>query len=151
MMKPFTFKLQRPLDLKEKEEAHLKSELQRQRNRVEDCQRMIEENKQAMTEALIECKKMQEPYFDVSQRLLFPYYWHRLQETEAELHQQLAQEQEKEQALQEQLMKTMRDRKVLEKLRDKHLTAYKKEALREEQIILDEIALNRFMAKDKGE
>ncbi|KAB2954395.1 flagellar export protein FliJ [Heliorestis acidaminivorans] len=151
-MKPFVFKLQRSLDLKLKEEEYLKTELQQQCEKVEECELYVKHNKEAMAEAIKKCKPQQGTAFDLDSRMIFSHFWQRLQEKEDELYEHLSSEREKEQEIREQLHKTMNERKILEKLRDKHLTAYQKEVLSEEQKVLDEMALNRFIASNnKGE
>ncbi|MBM7867109.1 flagellar export protein FliJ [Heliobacterium gestii] len=144
-MKPFRFKLQTALDLKLRQEDALKGELQRQQEAVREKEAELARLRNTMADAVDNIRPHAGMPFDVEERRLFNHYWLRLKELEARQETELQREQSKLEEIRQRLLEMMRDRKVMERLKEKHLADYKKTLLREEQKLLDEMALNRFI------
>lgn len=143
-MRPFQFKLQTALDLKLRQEDVLKGYLQNQQRLVEQCEATLVNTRNLMVEALNNIRPVPGDTVNVAGLLLFNHYWQRLKSLEFQHRRELERELHKLAEIRQQLLDVMKGRKVLEKLREKYLAEYQKELLREEQKLLDEMALNRF-------
>ncbi|MZP30535.1 flagellar export protein FliJ [Heliobacterium undosum] len=148
-MKPFRFKLQTALDLKLRQEDVLKGELQCQQEIVRQKETELAAVREKMDEAVENIRPRPGAPFNLEERLLFNQYWLRLKALEARQESELQQEQTKLAEIRQKLLEMMRDRKVMERLKEKHLADYKKALLREEQKLLDEMALNRFIGNNE--
>lgn len=147
-MKPFVFKLQTALNLKIKEEDRVKEELRRLTNRCQeefDVLAALEERLGQLEDRL---RRRQEARVDVAeiQRCLdyLPVMKDRILR-QKEVIRRIKEEIEK---TRQELVEIMRERKVLEKLRERHFAQYLVEVNREEQKIIDEMATNGYNRKD---
>ncbi|ABZ84781.1 flagellar export protein flij, putative [Heliomicrobium modesticaldum Ice1] len=141
--------MQTPLDLKLRQEDVLRGELQRQQEMVRQKEAELAALRDSMAAAMDNIRPCPGAPFNVEERLLFNQYWLRLKELEARQERERQQEQTKLAEIRQRLLETMRDRKVMERLKEKHLADYKRTLLREEQKLLDEMALNRFSGNDE--
>ncbi|MTV47797.1 flagellar export protein FliJ [Heliobacillus mobilis] len=101
-----------------------------------------------MAEAIDNIRPTPGDVFDVEARLFFNQFWLKLKSTENRQISEIESARESLAKLRQQLMETMRERKILEKLREKHLADYQRELLREEQKLLDEMALSRYIRNE---
>lgn len=148
-MKPFEFKLQTSLDLQQHREEEQQKELlarideQKQEESVllsyeHQIVQLFDEIRQSHTSKLnLEELKLQSDYLPV------------LQEKAKEQQQVVQRCEEAVATSRGELLEIVRGRKVLEKLKVKHHDIYQKEAAREEQMLLDEMATNAFLRKNQ--
>jgi flagellar protein FliJ len=149
-MKPFTFKLQTSLDIKDKQEDQQKAELQR-------ITAIHQENVEILKSLELKLYDIQNQirYCQTSSNNLNISEVTNLQEylpflkgkinTQIETIQMIEIEMEK---AREVLIDISKEKKILEKLKFKHLEEYKKEMGRQEQILLDEMATNIYYRKE---
>ncbi|MBC9783416.1 flagellar export protein FliJ [Heliobacterium chlorum] len=147
-MKPFRFKLQAALSLKLRQEDILKGDLQRQQKVIEGLEYELRETQKKMAEAIENIRPTPGAVFDVEARLFFNQFWLKLKSLESCQISEIESERDTLAKIRQQLMETMRERKILEKLREKHLADYQREILREEQKVLDELALSRYIRNE---
>ncbi|MCW2277941.1 flagellar export protein FliJ [Heliophilum fasciatum] len=142
-MKRFQFRLQTALMVKTHQEEMVKREMQVQQQALEQQETLLAEIRQHMDSAMQNVRNRSAVNIDVQERMMFVRYWQRMQAQEQRQLRQVDQEKQKLEAVRQRLIAAMQERKVLEKLREKHLTEYKKQMLEEEQIYLDELATMR--------
>lgn len=149
-MKPFEFKLQTSLCLKQKEEDRVKEELQIISSRYQEETRHLMLLAEQSVQLEDRLRKSQEAMVDVVETRLcldyLPVMRGRI-EGQQELVNLARAEME---SIRQKLVEIMRKRKVLEKLKERHYTQYQLELTREEQKIIDEMATNGYNRKDAG-
>jgi flagellar FliJ protein len=149
-MKPFEFKLQTALNLKQKEEDRVKEELQRltARRREELNRLAVLEGELGQLEDRV--RRHQDARVDVAEikRCLdyLPVMRDRISRQQ-EIIRQIEADMDKTRQL---LVEIMRRRKVLEKLKERHYAQYQLEVTREEQKIIDEMATNGYNRNDSA-
>ncbi|PKM80843.1 MAG: flagellar export protein FliJ [Firmicutes bacterium HGW-Firmicutes-14] len=147
-MKPFVFRLQTALDLRLKEEEMLKEKLCRATEDYKKRLKALEELRVRLTEIQDVIRGKSRRDIDVSEIVRYedfiPVLAGRI-ETQKAAVEESRQEMER---IRHDLVETMKDRKVLEKLRTGHYQEYVKESLREEQKQIDEMATTGYVHKD---
>lgn len=149
-MKPFEFKLQTALNLKQKEEDRVKEELQRltaMRREALDKLAVLGGELCQLEDRL---RRHQDARVDVAEikRCLayLPVMRDKILRQE-EIIRQIEADMDKTRQL---LVEIMRRRKVLEKLKERHYAQYQLEVTREEQKIIDEMATNGYNRNDSA-
>lgn len=147
-MKPFVFKLQTALNLKQKEEEQVKEELQRLTAKHRDALDVLAALEGQLGQLEDRLRQFQESTVDVEeiQRCLsyLPVMKDKILRQKEIIRQIEAEIDQTRQVL----VEIMRRRKVLEKLKERHFAQYQLEANREEQKNIDEMATNGYNRKD---
>lgn len=149
-MKPFAFKLQTALDIKLKEEAMQKEELFKATQIYRQNVEFLNGLKLKLAEVYDIVRGIQTRTIDVVEMQNCNDYLpvlNRRIEQQRTFTENARQEMEQVRC---KLIETMRDRKVLEKLKGKQYQEYIKECLREEQNRIDEMATIGFVRRDSA-
>lgn len=137
-MKKFVFSLQKVLELREYEEDKAKLELGKAVAEVERLKRLLEENARNRVAA----NQSRKDTTDISLLLSIENYIIGLDAKKEKLLEELTMAQMVFEEKRDLYTKTMQDREVLSKLKEKQLSEYKKEVLKEEENALDDIFKN---------
>ena len=137
-MKKFVFSLQKVLELREYEEDKAKLELGKAVAEVERLKRLLEENARNR----IAANQSRKDTTDISLLLSIENYIIGLDAKKEKLLEELTMAQMVFEEKRNLYTKAMQDREVLSKLKEKQLSEYKKEVLKEEENALDDIFKN---------
>jgi flagellar FliJ protein len=137
-MKKFVFSLQKVLELREYEEDKAKLELGKAVAEVERLKRLLEENARNRVAA----NQSRKDTTDISLLLSIENYIIGLDAKKEKLLEELTMAQMVFEEKRDLYTKAMQDREVLSKLKEKQLSEYKKEVLKEEENALDDIVKN---------
>ena len=137
-MKKFVFSLQKVLELREYEEDKAKLELGKAVAEVERIKRLLEENARNRVAA----NQSRKDTNDVIILMNIENYIIGLDEKKEKLLEELTMAQMVFEEKRDLYTKAMQDREVLSKLKEKQLSEYKKEVLKEEENALDDIVKN---------
>ena len=137
-MKKFVFSLQKVLELREYEEDKAKLELVKAVAEVERLKRLLEENARNRVAA----NQSRKDTTDISLLLSIENYIIGLDAKKEKLLEELTMAQMVFEGKRDLYTKAMQDREVLSKLKEKQLSEYKKEVLKEEENALDDIFKN---------
>lgn len=149
-MKPFEFKLQTALNLKQKAEDRIKEELQRLTVRYHEALAHLADLEEQLNRLEEQRRRYQETSVEVAEiRICLNYLtvMHDKILRQNEVIRLIAAEIDKTRQV---LIEIMRQRKVLEKLKGRHYAQYQLELSREEQKIIDEMATNGYNRKDSA-
>ena len=138
-MKKFVFSLQKVLELREYEEDKAKLELGKAVAEVERIKRLLEENARNR----IAANQSRKDTNDISVLLSIENYIIGLDSKREKLLEELTMAQMVFEEKRDLYTKAMQDREVLSKLKEKQLSEYKKEVLKEEENALDDIVKNK--------
>ena len=138
-MKKFVFSLQKVLELREYEEDKEKLELGKAVAEVERLKRLLEENARNRVAA----NQSRKDTTDVIILMNIENYIIGLDEKKEKLLEELTMAQMVFEEKRDLYTKAMQDREVLSKLKEKQLSEYKKEVLKEEENALDDIVKNK--------
>ena len=138
-MKKFVFSLQKVLELREYEEDKAKLELGKAVAEVERLKRLLEENARNR----IAANQSRKDTNDISVLLSIEHYIIGLDAKKEKLLEELTMAQMVFEEKRDLYTKAMQDREVLSKLKEKQLSEYKKEVLKEEENALDDIVKNK--------
>lgn len=138
-MKKFVFSLQKVLELREYEEDKAKLELGKAVAEVERLKRLLEENARNRVAA----NQSRKDTTDVIILMNIENYIIGLDEKKEKLLEELTMAQMVFEEKRDLYTKAMQDREVLSKLKEKQLSEYKKEVLKEEENALDDIVKNK--------
>ena len=138
-MKKFVFSLQKVLELREYEEDKAKLELGKAVAEVERLKRLLEENARNR----IAANQSRKDTNDISVLLSIENYIIGLDSKREKLLEELTMAQMVFEEKRDLYTKAMQDREVLSKLKEKQLSEYKKEVLKEEENALDDIVKNK--------
>ena len=138
-MKKFVFSLQKVLELREYEEDKAKLELGKAVAEVERIKRLLEENARNRVAA----NQSRKDTNDVIILMNIENYIIGLDAKKEKLLEELTMAQMFFEEKRDLYTKAMQDREVLSKLKDKQLSEYKKEILKEEENALDDIVKNK--------
>ena len=138
-MKKFVFSLQKVLELREYEEDKAKLELGKAVAEVERLKRLLEENARNRVAA----NQSRKDTTDISLLLSIENYIIGLDAKKEKLLEELTMAQMVFEEKRDLYTKAMQDREVLSKLKEKQLSEYKKEVLKEEENALDDIVKNK--------
>lgn len=138
-MKKFVFSLQKVLELREYEEDKAKLQLGKAVAEVERLKRLLEENARNR----IAANQSRKDTTDISLLLSIENYIIGLDAKKEKLLEELTMAQMVFEEKRDLYTKAMQDREVLSKLKEKQLSEYKKEVLKEEENALDDIAKNK--------
>lgn len=138
-MKKFVFSLQKVLELREYEEDKAKLELGKAVAEVERLKRLLEENARNR----IAANQSRKDTTDISVLLSIENYIIGLDAKKEKLLEELTMAQMVFEEKRDLYTKAMQDREVLSKLKEKQLSEYKKEVLKEEENALDDIVKNK--------
>ena len=137
-MKKFVFPLQKVLELREYEEDKAKLELGKAVAEVERIKRLLEENARNRVSA----NQSRKDTNDVIILMNIENYIIGLDAKKEKLLEELTMAQMFFEEKRDLYTKAMQDREVLSKLKEKQLSEYKKEVLKEEENALDDIVKN---------
>ena len=138
-MKKFVFSLQKVLELREYEEDKAKLELGKAVAELERIKRLLQEVAQNRVKANLSRKDTT----DVIVLMNIENYIIGLDAKKEKLLEELTMAQMFFEEKRDLYTKAMQDREVLSKLKDKQLSEYKKEILKEEENALDDIVKNK--------
>ena len=138
-MKKFVFSLQKVLELREYEEDKAKLELGKAVAEVERLKRLLEENARNR----IAANQSRKDTTDVIILMNIENYIIGLDAKKEKLLEELTMAQMVFEEKRDLYTKAMQDREVLSKLKEKQLSEYKKEVLKEEENALDDIVKNK--------
>ena len=138
-MKKFVFSLQKVLELREYEEDKAKLELGKAVAEVERIKRLLEENARNRVAA----NQSRKDTNDVIILMNIENYIIGLDAKKEKLLEELTMAQMFFEEKRDLYTKAMQDREVLSKLKEKQLSEYKKEVLKEEENALDDIVKNK--------
>jgi len=138
-MKKFVFSLQKVLELREYEEDKAKLELGKAVAELERIKRLLEENARNRVAA----NQSRKDTNDVIILMNIENYIIGLDAKKEKLLEELTMAQIFFEEKRDLYTKAMQDREVLSKLKDKQLSEYKKEILKEEENALDDIVKNK--------
>lgn len=146
-MKPFKFRLQTKLNIASREEQLAKEEMQLRVRERERIQTELEEiiNKQFELEQSI--KRLMLEGFCVDRFLLYKAYIPVLIEIRCVKEENLIQAEQAAETARMILIEKTRETQTLNKLREKEWIIYLQEVQREEQKVIDEVAINRHFRK----
>ncbi len=148
-MKPFVFRLQTALDIKIHQEERAKEELHKATVLYENSLQLLQYTKQHLFNLQGELREMQKKTLDVDEVMRCQQFIPVL-DRQIEMQQlEVAAKKSELEKVRAQLVELMRERKVLEKIKSRHYQEHLKLALLEEQKLIDEMATNRFIRKDK--
>ena len=138
-MKKFVFSLQKVLELREYEEDKAKLELGKAVAELERVKRLLEENARNRVAA----NQSRKDTTDVIVLMNIENYIIGLDAKKEKLLEELTMAQMFFEEKRDLYTKAMQDREVLSKLKEKQLSEYKKEVLKEEENALDDIVKNK--------
>lgn len=139
-MKKFVFSLQKVLDLREFEEEKAKLELGKAVAEVERIKRLLSEN----AKKRVESNRARKDTSDIFVLQNIENYIIGLDFKKEKLLEELAVAEIVFEEKRDLFSKAMQDREVISKLKEKQLAEYKKQILREEENILDDISNGKY-------
>lgn len=148
-MRPFKFKLQTSLELQHHREEEKQKELQAKIDQQKQQEQVLLGYENQMLHLFDEIRQNQQELLNIEQLKLHSEYLPVLRVMTKEQQLVVSRCEQAVTVSRGDLLEIVRDRKVLEKLKVKHYELYKKEAAREEQKLLDEMATNAFLRKDQ--
>lgn len=147
-MKPFVFKLQTALDIKVRNEDRQKEELQIKTKIYMDNLQILKNYENKLLEAQDNVREMQQQRVDYF-RINFCLEYINILNERINNQKNVVEECRKEmEAARAKLLILMKERKVIEKLKERHYREYIRESLREEQKLIDEMATISFAHKE---
>jgi len=143
-MRGFKFKLQSVLDQRQKKEDILKKELADKKLLFEKQKILMESLKSKLSDTRQEFRDRQNERLKASEAAAYISFFDRIGH-EIELQtMKLAELVAEVNRAQERLMEAMKEKKIIEKLRDKQMEEYRTEVNRQEQVFIDEISTVRY-------
>jgi len=139
--RPFQFRLQKVLDYRVHIEDKLKAELA-ELKAIRDF--LLAEREEAREKQSAMLTRMAESEFDVTALQLMRLYIERLDREIARKHREIAETEKRIELKRPEVVEARRDRKVMERLRESQERSYRREQLRVEQKMLDELGTNAF-------
>jgi len=146
-MRPFQFRLQTKLDLTSREEQQIREELEVRLMRRDQIQRELDEIRCKLNEIEDAMKELMMQGFSLDQFMILNNYLPILRELLFKKELELKRAETEIVKTRYQLLEKMKERKILEKLREKEWANYQLEMNREEQKIIDELAINSHFRK----
>jgi flagellar FliJ protein len=145
-----TFKLQAVLDHRQFIEDGLKKELAEVKNQASEAQHQLEalENKEMNTLAAL--KEEQTKGLSSDKVAAYHAYLESLMQRIHGQRQTVAEINERVVAKQGKLLEALKERQILEKLKEKDFDRFHQEMLHKERRFIDEIAVNQFVRKSLG-
>lgn len=147
-MKPFKFRLQTKLNLASREEQLAKEEMQlrvRERDLIQSELEQIIDKQLEMEESI---KQLMQEGFCVDKYMLFKDYLPVLKECRIIKEEDLARAEQDVESARIILIEKTRETQTLSKLREKEWYIYLQELQKEEQQVIDEIAINSHYRKN---
>lgn len=146
-MRPFQFRLQTKLDLSSREEQQMREELEIRIMQRDQIQRELDGIKEKLKEIEFAIKELMEQGFILEQFLILSNYLPIIREMILNKEMDLKRAEAAIVETRNILIEKMKERKILEKLREKEWANYQLELNREEQKIIDELAINSHFRK----
>lgn len=146
-MRPFQFRLQTKLDLSSREEQQIREELELCLMKRDQIQRELDEIRLKLGEIEDAMKELMVKGFSLDEFLIMKNYLPILREMLFNKEMELKRAEAAIVETRNQLLEKMKERKILEKLREKEWASYQLEMNREEQKIIDELAINSHFRK----
>lgn len=151
-MKPFVFELETLLDIRHRREEQANLVLSHARKKLADAQLILTDLLTQQRDAWIEFREKQTAgEVLVADFQIWSKYLEFLKKAIAKQEEVVAKCKEEVAVALKQVEQAMKDRKSVEKLKEKRLEQYKFELQQEEQKILDEIAITRFQRQEGNE
>jgi len=146
-MRPFKFRLQTKLDISSREEQQVREELQICINLRDQLQRELDEIQIKLDEIETAIKDLMVQGFILEQFLILRNYLPIIRSMRANKEAELTRAEAAIVETRNMLIEKIKERKILEKLREKEWSNYLLELNREEQKIIDELAINSHFRK----
>lgn len=146
-MRPFQFRLQTKLDLSSREEEQEREELAVRIMQRDQIQRELDEIMFKLGEIENAMKELMVKGFSLDQFLIMKNYLPIIRDILFNKEIELKQAEAAIVETRYRLLEKMKERKILEKLREKEWATYQLEMNREEQKIIDEVAINNHFRK----
>ncbi|MCR4400736.1 MAG: flagellar export protein FliJ [Syntrophomonadaceae bacterium] len=143
-MKRFEFGLQTKLDVTVTREDQARQELALRRAQLDSEQRRLQALEGEREQCYQRLRQGQQEVLQLDELALVKSYLPRLKERIAAQAERVRRADNEVQAAQERLQELMQERKALEKLRDKEYAEYQQEVLRQEQLVIDEVAITGY-------
>lgn len=140
----YTFKLQVVLDHRQFVEDNLKKELADIRQRCLAAKKHLDELSRKEMETEIDLKERQATGLSSDHVVGYQAYLQSLSERIRQQKKMVLALTQQEATKQDELREAMKERQILEKLKDRGLHRYQQEALKKEMNFIDEIAVNQF-------
>lgn len=141
-MPRFRFRLQRLLEVRKRREEMLINELAACRRKYLDEEEILENLKTLLSINIRRLKERQERIASIEEIILYYNYLAKIDEEILKQKEKLKKIQEEINLITEKLIKASQEKRVVEKLREKHLSKFKKLIEKLEQDVLDEIGIN---------
>ncbi|MCF6149313.1 MAG: flagellar export protein FliJ [Candidatus Kuenenia sp.] len=143
----FRFKFQKLLDLEKFREEEIAKELKKVQKKLHEEQKMELLLKSLLETRQSEMTKMLQTYADASAFVLFESYFTKLNGDIIAQRSKIKKISEEVEQVRQRLLSVFKKRKLLEKLRERHVKEFDDQEKRLESKKLDEIATNRFYYK----
>jgi flagellar FliJ protein len=143
-VKRFEFGLQTKLDVTVTREDQARQELALRRAQLDSEQRRLQALEGEREQCYQRLRQGQQEVLQLDELALVKSYLPRLKERIAAQAERVRRADNEVQAAQERLQELMQERKALEKLRDKEYAEYQQEVLRQEQLVIDEVAITGY-------
>ncbi len=147
-MQPFKFRLQTKLDISSREEQQIREELQLHIILRDQLQRELDEINFKINEIQADIKDLMMSRFSLEQFLILKNYLPIIRNMQANKKEELVRAQVAIVEIRNILIEKIKERKILQKLREKEWINYLMERNREEQKIIDELAINNHFRKN---
>lgn len=147
MAKAFQFRLQKILDVKKQLENLISVDLKRSQAELELEQRVVEELHQSKEE-ILNGNNHSEEELSLSQIQLAMAYIQQLNEMIEKQNEVVKEKEQLVEATREKLIKVSQEKKVVEKLKERHWVEHKKEARKKEMVKESELAQRIFTQKE---
>ena len=149
-MKEFNFRLQSVLNLKEQQQDSIQKELMQLHNQYSQVEQQINNYQQKKINYLQQLKSKEAEGINLNNMIRYHNYIDHLNQEIEELELKLNYWQEEISKCREKLLSKTKEKKVLDKLKDRKHEEYWEDFLREEQKFNDELATNSFNRKDSS-
>lgn len=148
-MKKFQFKFQTVLKVKEQKEEELKRELMRLQALKLEQQMLLAEIENEKRASHKEKSKHHHSGTDISLLRQFEEYINALRSQVALTEKRIKDLEKKADIKRVEVVEASKEKKVLEKLKDRDFAEFKKVVLKNEQDVLDEIAISKYNRKEQ--
>ncbi|MDI6786587.1 MAG: flagellar export protein FliJ [bacterium] len=146
-MPKFRFSLQRLIDVRKHREEVLINELAVVKRKYLDEEEILEDLKELLSINVRRLKERQERIASIEEIILYYNYFTKMDEEILKQKEKLKKIQEEINIITEKLIKASQEKRVVEKLREKHLSEFRKLIEKLEQSDMDEIGINLHYRK----
>ena len=146
-MKKFKFKLQALLDHRRNKEDKKKEELGNLSRTVQDVRDFMATLKSRCSVSIVELKTLQESGMNIEQITRYREFITALKDDTNKQMEKLSLLMKDVENRRKELVSLSKERKIMEKLRDKEFDKFKKAVLKEEKKLIDDLGISRFIRR----